>query len=72
VVIVYDAADAQLARLHLSGPAAAVAAGHPEDTLRRIEGTVVPASSTVATSFVATIDVASVTKIHRLATTYAS
>jgi uncharacterized repeat protein (TIGR03943 family) len=36
VVIVCCAADAQLARIHLAGPAAAAAASYPEDTWLRI------------------------------------
>jgi hypothetical protein len=40
----------------------------PRGHWRSIEGTVVSASSTVATSFVPTMDVASVTKIHALPT----
>lgn len=43
VVIVCCAADAQLARIHLHGPAAAVAAGLPDNTWIRVEGQVVPA-----------------------------
>ena len=42
IVIVCCAADAQLARLHLSGPAASVAAGLPENTWVRVEGVVPP------------------------------
>jgi uncharacterized repeat protein (TIGR03943 family) len=68
VVIVCCAADAQLARVHLSGPAVAE---YPEDTWLRIEGTVVPGSSTAATSYVPTMTVSMVTKIDRPANTYA-
>jgi uncharacterized repeat protein (TIGR03943 family) len=71
VVIICCAADAQLARLHLTGPVAAEAASYPEDTWLRVEGTVVPESSTAATSFVPTMSVASLTKINRPANTYA-
>jgi uncharacterized repeat protein (TIGR03943 family) len=71
VVIVCCAADAQLARLHLSGAGAAGVAGYPEDTWLRVEGTVVPGSSTGATSFVPTMTVTRVTKIDRPANTYA-
>ena len=71
VVIVCCAADAQLARLHLAGPGATAAANYPEDTWLRIEGSIVPGSSTTATSFVPTMAVTSVTKIDRPANTYA-
>jgi uncharacterized repeat protein (TIGR03943 family) len=71
VVIICCAADAQLARLHLSGPGAAAAAGYPDDSWLRVEGTVAPGSATVATSFVPTMAVATVTKIDKPANTYA-
>lgn len=71
VVIVCCAADAQLARVHLAGPGATAAAGYPEDTWLRIEGTVVSGSASAATSFVPTMTVTGVTKIDRPANTYA-
>ena len=71
VVIICCAADAQLARLRLTGPPASAAADYPEDTWLRVEGTVVPGSSTVATSFVPTMAVTDMTKIDRPANTYA-
>jgi uncharacterized repeat protein (TIGR03943 family) len=71
VVIVCCAADAQLARLHLSGPGAAAAANYPDDTWLQVMGTVNPGSSTAATNFVPTMTVADVTKIDRPANTYA-
>lgn len=40
VVIICCAADAQLARVHLSGPAAAELAGYPDNTWIRVEGTI--------------------------------
>jgi uncharacterized repeat protein (TIGR03943 family) len=70
VVIICCAADAQLARIHLTGPAAATAASHPEDTWLRVEGTVIPGSSTAASSFVPTMTVTSVIQIDRPANTY--
>jgi uncharacterized repeat protein (TIGR03943 family) len=70
VVIICCAADAQLARVHLTGPGATAAAGYPEDTWLRIEATVVPGSATAATSFVPTMTVTDVTKIDRPANTY--
>jgi putative membrane protein len=71
VVIVCCAADAQLARMHLTGAAADTATSYPEDTWLRVEGEVVAGSSTSATSFVPTMSVTSVTKIERPANTYA-
>ena len=71
VVIVCCAADAQLARIHLSGAAAAEAAGYPEDTWLQVEGTVVAGTSTVSTNFVPTIAVSRVTRIDKPANTYA-
>jgi uncharacterized repeat protein (TIGR03943 family) len=71
VVIVCCAADAQLARVHLSGPAVAEAAGYPEDTWLQVEGTVVPETSTAATNFIPTVAVSSVKRIDKPANTYA-
>ena len=71
VVIVCCAADAQLARIHLSGPAAAEAAGYPEDTWLQLEGTVVPGTSSISTNFIPTMAVSSVTRIDKPANTYA-
>jgi putative membrane protein len=42
VVIICCAADAQLARLRLGGPAADVAASYPDDTWLQVEGDVTP------------------------------
>ena len=71
VVIVCCAADAQLARIHLSGPAVAEAAGYPEDTWLQVEGTVIPGTSAASTNFIPTIAVSSVTRIDKPANTYA-
>ena len=71
VVIVCCAADAQLARVHLSGPAVAEAAGYPEDTWLQVEGTVVPGTSVAATNFIPTMSVSRVTRIDKPANTYA-
>jgi putative membrane protein len=71
VVIVCCAADAQLAKLHLSGSGAAIADGYPEDTWLRIEATLVPGSATAATRFVPTMTVTEVTKVDKPANTYA-
>jgi uncharacterized repeat protein (TIGR03943 family) len=71
IVIVCCAADAQLARVHLSGPAVAEAAGYPEDTWLQVEGTVVPGSSAAATNYIPTVAVSSVKRIEKPANTYA-
>jgi putative membrane protein len=71
VVIVCCAADAQLARIHLSGAAAAEAAGYPEDTWLQVEGTVVPGTSVASTNFIPTFSVSKVKRIDKPANTYA-
>ena len=71
VVIVCCAADAQLARIHLSGAAVAEAAGYPEDTWLQLEGTVVPGTSSISTNFIPTMAVSRVTRIGKPANTYA-
>jgi putative membrane protein len=71
VVIICCAADAQLAHIHLSGPAVAEAAGYPEDTWLQVEGTVDPKTSVAATNFVPTMAVSAVTRIDKPANTYA-
>jgi uncharacterized repeat protein (TIGR03943 family) len=71
VVIVCCAADAQLARIHLSGPAVAQAAGYPEDTWLQLEGTIVRGTSSISTNFVPTMAVSRVTRIDKPANTYA-
>jgi putative membrane protein len=71
VVIICCAADAQLARIHLSGPAVDEAAGYPEDTWLKVEGIVVAGTSVAATNFVPTMAVSRVTRIDKPANTYA-
>ncbi|HTI78780.1 MAG TPA: TIGR03943 family protein [Mycobacterium sp.] len=71
VVIVCCAADAQLARIHLSGSAAAELAGYPEDTWLEMTGTVVPGTSTLATNFVPTLAISSFRRVAKPANTYA-
>lgn len=71
VVIVCCAADAQLARVHLTGPGASSAAGHPEDAWLRIQGRIVPGSSHAADGFVPTMTVTDVAPIDKPANTYA-
>ncbi|MEB4208366.1 TIGR03943 family putative permease subunit [Mycobacterium sp. 94-17] len=43
IVIICCAADAQLARIHLRGPAAGAAANLPDNTWLRVQGQVIPA-----------------------------
>jgi uncharacterized repeat protein (TIGR03943 family) len=71
VVIVCCAADAQLARVHLTGPGAAQAAAHPEDTWLRIRGQIVPRSSQPNDGFIPTMTVTDVTSIDKPGNTYA-
>ena len=71
VVIVCCAADAQLARVHLTGPGAAAAAGHADDSWLRIEGQIVPGSSHAEDGFIPTMTVTDVTAIDKPANTYA-
>jgi uncharacterized repeat protein (TIGR03943 family) len=71
VVIICCAADAQLARIHLSGPAVSEAAAYPEDTWLQVEGTVVPGTSVASTNFIPTMAVSKVTRIDKPANTYA-
>jgi uncharacterized repeat protein (TIGR03943 family) len=72
IVIVCCAADAQLARLHMSGSAASVAAGLSENTWVRVEGTVPPGQHYSGTSSIPTVDVSLVTRIDPPANTYGS
>jgi uncharacterized repeat protein (TIGR03943 family) len=71
VVIVCCAADAQLARIHLTGPGAAAATGFPDDTWLQILGEIVPGSAKAVDGFIPTMSVASVTRIDKPANTYA-
>lgn len=67
------AADAQLARVHLTGPAAAPAAQLPDNTWVQVEGTLVPPppSGDPAAVLYATMTVSSLTRIDAPANTYA-
>ncbi|OPX11640.1 TIGR03943 family protein [Mycobacterium sp. AT1] len=71
VVIVCCAADAQLARIHLTGPAAPSVADHSEDTWLQIEGQIVPGSSHAEDGFIPTMTVTSATPVAKPANTYA-
>ncbi len=63
VVIVCCAADAQLARVHLTGPAAPVS--HPDDTWLRVEGRMQPGSSHADGGFVPTMVVTSASVVDK-------
>lgn len=72
IVIICCAADARLARLHLSGPAAGTAAALPDNTWVRVEGTVPAGQTYSGTSSIPRLDVSSVVGIDPPANTYGS
>jgi uncharacterized repeat protein (TIGR03943 family) len=67
VVIVCCAADAQLARVHLTGPDV----DHPEDTWLRVVGRIEPGSAHPDDGFVPTMTVTEVERIEKPKNTYA-
>lgn len=67
VVIVCCAADAQLASIHLTGDVGS----HPDDTWLKVQGKVIPGSSSSSTNFVPTMEVSSATPIPKPRNTYA-
>ncbi|OBI56294.1 TIGR03943 family protein [Mycobacterium sp. E787] len=69
VVIICCAADAQLARIHLRGPAASQAAGLPDNTWLRVEGEVTPRQST-SSAPIPTLQATAVTRINAPANPY--
>jgi uncharacterized repeat protein (TIGR03943 family) len=71
VVIVCCAADAQLARIHLTGPGLDAAKGFPDDTWLQLLGQIVPGSAKVVDGFIPTMSVESVTRIDKPKNTYA-
>jgi putative membrane protein len=71
VVIICCAADAQLARIHLRGPAAAELRNYPEETWLKVEGTVIPGKSDGDSTSIPTLQVESATRIEAPANTYA-
>ena len=72
IVIVCCAADAQLARLSLAGPAARAAAALPDNTWVSVEGTVPPGQHYSGTSSIPTLEASSVVRIEPPANTYGS
>jgi uncharacterized repeat protein (TIGR03943 family) len=71
VVIVCCAADAQLARIHLTGPGLDAAKGFPDDTWLQILGQIVPGSAQAVDGFIPTMSIDSVTRIDKPKNTYA-
>lgn len=63
VVIICCAADAQLARLRLSGPAAAAVAGYPDDTWIKVEGMIPAGQSDSSRGSVPTMTALTVSRI---------
>ncbi|MDR3656576.1 MAG: TIGR03943 family putative permease subunit [Mycobacterium sp.] len=71
IVIICCAADAQLARIHLRGPAAARAAGLPDNTWIRVEGQVIPVPRQHNSAMIPTLQATTVTRIDAPANPYA-
>jgi uncharacterized repeat protein (TIGR03943 family) len=71
IVIICCAADAQLARIHLRGPAAARAGGLPDNTWLRVEGQVTPAARQPHSAAIPTLEASEVTRIDAPANPYA-
>ena len=70
IVIICCAADAQLARIHLRGPAAAQAAGLPDNTWLRVEGEVIAAPRQPHSVTIPTLQATAVTRIDAPANPY--
>lgn len=70
ITIFCCAADAQLGRLHLRGPAAPAAAELPDNTWIRVEGTITPADD-AASPAIPTMTVSTLTPVDAPANTYA-
>ena len=71
IVVICCAADAQLARIHLTGPAAAGARGLPDNTWVRAEGQVIPVPRQPNSTLVPTLQVTSIVRIDAPANPYA-
>jgi putative membrane protein len=70
IVIICCAADAQLARIHLRGPAAAQAAGLADNTWLRVEGEVTAAPRQPHSVTIPTLQATAVTRIDAPANPY--
>ena len=71
IVIICSDADAQLARIHLRGPAAARAAGLADNTWLRVEKLVIPAARQPNSAAIPTLEATAVTPIDVPANPYA-
>jgi uncharacterized repeat protein (TIGR03943 family) len=71
ITIFCCAADAQLGRLHLRGPAALAAADLPDNTWIRVEGTVATPAGDAPSPSVPTMTVSTLTRVDAPANTYA-
>ena len=71
IVIICCAADAQLARIHLRGPAAAQAAGLADNTWLRVEGQVIAAPRQPHSVAIPTLQATAVTRVDAPANPYA-
>ena len=71
IVIICCAADAQLARIHLGGPAAAHAAGLPDNTWLRVVGEVMPGPRQPHSVMIPTLQASTVARIDAPANPYA-
>jgi len=71
IVIICCAADAQLARIHLSGLAAGAAAGLPDNTWLRVEGQVTPGPRQPNSATIPTLQATTVARIDAPANPYA-
>jgi uncharacterized repeat protein (TIGR03943 family) len=71
IVIICCAADAQLARIHLRGPAADRAAGLPDNTWLRVEGQVTPAPRHPDSVAIPTLQATAVARVDAPANSYA-
>lgn len=71
IVIICCAADAQLARIHLRGPAAAQATGLPDNTWLRVEGQVTPVPRQPNSVTIPTLQATAVARIDAPANPYA-
>lgn len=71
IVIICCAADAQLARIHLRGPAASNASGLPDNTWLRVQGQVIPAPQQPNSPAIPTLQATAVTRIDAPPNPYA-
>ena len=70
IVIICCAADAQLARIHLEGPAAPTAAGYAENTWIQVQGQVIPGPPDSTGRAIPSLAISNVQRINPPANTY--